>query len=381
MNSRERFLRTLEFGAVDFGFNHELGLWGQTFDRWWAEGMPRDMHVGDLIRGCAYFGLERIEYLGLNVMGMLPPFEEEVLEEDERYIVKRHADGSVTRALKEGTAHGTRMSMDQHLSHPVTDRTSWEDARRRYNPLAPARFPAWWADVQRCLAGRDYPLALTHNGCFGLYSFLRRLMGTELACIIFYDDPVLAEEILDYVTDYLIELTGPALKQLQFDYFNFFEDFAGKGGPLVSPRLFRKFLMPRYRRVIDHLHAHGVRHIWLDSDGDTRVLIPLFIEMGVTVHWPLERAAGMDPVEVRGRYGHALGLAGGIDKRELTKDFAAIDAELERIAPLVEDGGFIPTLDHAVPPDIPYMNWLYYLKRKARLLGVDPGTIPALRST
>ena len=70
MNSRERFLRTLEFGTVDYGFDHELGLWGQTFDRWWAEGMPRDVHVGDLIRGCAYFGLERIEYLGLNVLGI-----------------------------------------------------------------------------------------------------------------------------------------------------------------------------------------------------------------------------------------------------------------------------------------------------------------------
>jgi uroporphyrinogen decarboxylase len=87
----------------------------------------------------------------------------------------------------------------------------------------------------------------------------------------------------------------------------------------------------------------------------------------------------MDPVEIRSRYGHALGLAGGIDKRELTKDFAAIDAELERIVPLIEDGGFIPTLDHAVPPDIPYANWLYYLERKARLLGIDPGTIPALQ--
>jgi uroporphyrinogen decarboxylase len=102
--------------------------------------------------------------------------------------------------------------------------------------------------------------------------------------------------------------------------------------------------------------------------------------MGVTVHWPLERAAGMDPVEVRRRYGHALGLAGGIDKRELTKDFAAIDAELERIAPLIEDGGYIPTLDHAVPPDIPYANWLYYLERKAKLLGIDPGAVPALQT-
>ncbi len=50
---------------------------------------------------------------------------------------------------------------------------------------------------------------------------------------------MLAEDILEYLTDYLIELTRPALDRLQFDYFNFFEDFAGKGGPLIGPKLFR----------------------------------------------------------------------------------------------------------------------------------------------
>ena len=49
---------------------------------------------------------------------------------------------------------------------------------------------------------------------------------------------------------------------------------------------------------------------------------------------------------------------------------AAIDYELEtKIAPLLEQGGFIPILDHAVSPDISYDNWLYYLERKHALLG------------
>jgi uroporphyrinogen decarboxylase len=204
-------------------------------------------------------------------------------------------------------------------------------------------------------------------------------MGTEAACLAFYDDPVLVEDMLDYLTDYLIELIHPALDRLEFDYFNYFEDFAGKGGPLIGPRQFRKSLMPRYKRINDFLHSHGVKHLWLDSDGNTEVLIPLLIDVGITFHWPLERAAGMDPLKIRAQYGHALGLGGGIDKRELIGDRKAIEAELYRHVPqLLEDGGYIPTLDHAVPPDIPYENWLYYLELKCKLLGVDPGTTPAL---
>ena len=46
MDGRERFHRTLDFQTVDKQFNHETGLWGQTIDRWQAEGfLPSDIHV------------------------------------------------------------------------------------------------------------------------------------------------------------------------------------------------------------------------------------------------------------------------------------------------------------------------------------------------
>jgi uroporphyrinogen-III decarboxylase len=199
---------------------------------------------------------------------------------------------------------------------------------------------------------------------------MRKLMGTEAACTVFYDDPALAEEMLDYLTDYLIELTHRALHDVEIDYFNYFEDFAYNAGPLVGPNIFRKYLMPRYRRINDHLRAHGVRQIWLDSDGNTEVLIPLFIEIGITVHWPLERAANMDPLKLQRQYGRDLAFAGGIDKRALAAGRAAIDAEMYHHVPqMLEHGGYLPTLDHAFPPDISYDNFLYYLELKRKLLG------------
>jgi uroporphyrinogen decarboxylase len=370
MNGRERFNNALEYRPVDRGFNYELGMWGQVRDRWHDEGLPYGVNIGSLIGGSEFFGLDRIGYLPLKIIQMMPEFDQEVLEEDERYLVKRYADGHVSRALKEGEAHGTRLSMDQMLAFAVRDREDFEALKHRYDAASPARLPEWWDDVVRCQKGRDYPLALTHNGCFGLYSFLRRLMGTENACTVFYDDPALANGMLDYLTDYLIEVLRKALEGLEVDYFNYFEDFAYKTGPLIGPNIFRKFLAARYRRINEFLRSYGVRHIWLDSDGNTEVLIPLLLDVGITFHWPFERAANMDPLRIRATYGHDLGIGGGIDKRELTKGRNEIDAELNRILPpLLEDGGFIPTIDHAVPPDISYDNFQYYLEVKRRLLG------------
>jgi uroporphyrinogen decarboxylase len=36
--------------------------------------------------------------------------------------------------------------------------------------------------------------------------------------------------------------------------------------------------------------------------------------------------------------------------------------------PLIEEGGFIPTVDHTVPPDISLDNFRYYMKQKQKLL-------------
>ena len=57
--------------------------------------------------------------------------------------------------------------------------------------------------------------------------------------------------------------------------------------------------------------------------------------------------------------------------RCLAQDRRAIDEELEAKLPLVEQGGFIPHLDHAIPDDVPYENFAYYWERKKELLGIS----------
>ncbi|NLF02630.1 MAG: hypothetical protein GX601_16815, partial [Anaerolineales bacterium] len=100
-----------------------------------------------------------------------------------------------------------------------------------------------------------------------------------------------------------------------------------------------------------------------------RVLIPMLLESGINGILPLECAAGQDPLALRQEYGHDLLLWGGIDKRALTQDRRAIEQELlAKIPPLMEDGGFIPTVDHAVPPDVSYENFVYYMELKLAIL-------------
>ena len=82
-----------------------------------------------------------------------------------------------------------------------------------------------------------------------------------------------------------------------------------------------------------------------------------------------EIAAGSDPVMLRRNF-PGVALMGGLDKRALAWGKDAIDAELERKIPVSLEGGYIATIDHSLPPDIPYENFCYFWERKKEMLGI-----------
>ncbi len=365
MTPRERFLRCMRFQSVDRAPYWELGAWGQTIERWLREGMPEDAVGEDVWRGSDLWMTDRRDFVNVNVMAW-PAFEQKVIEEDERTIIHVDTAGVTHRAMKEGTVRGTRPSMDQYLRFPVETREDFLAIRERFRPVPEERYPQDFDEQVAKWRRRDYPLCLLTNATYGLYSMLRRWMGTERLSLAWYDEPKLIHEMLDHLVEFFITLTAPALAAVDVDYFNFFEDLAYKTGPLLSPATFREFLVPRYRQIIEFLRAHGVDVITYDSDGNIEVLIPDLIEMGVTMIWPCECAATMDIRALRAEYGTDLALSGGIDKRELTKGRAAIEREVvAKTAPTLAQGGYIPTIDHAVPPGISYEDFLYYLAVKA----------------
>jgi uroporphyrinogen decarboxylase len=94
-----------------------------------------------------------------------------------------------------------------------------------------------------------------------------------------------------------------------------------------------------------------------------------WLEEGVNVMFPLEVAAGCDPYAWRAEFGKDLRMRGAIAKAPLVAGGSAIDAELERVRPLLDQGGYVPHLDHLVPPDISYDNYRRYLDRKRKLIG------------
>jgi uroporphyrinogen decarboxylase len=145
---------------------------------------------------------------------------------------------------------------------------------------------------------------------------------------------------------------------------------AYNAGPLLSPKHFEQYLVPHYRRIADLLHRHGVDVIWVDCDGKIDKLVPLWLKAGINCMFPVEVGTWeADPIKFRQEYGQDLLLMGGVDKIILAGPKQEIEREVHRLAPLVEEGGFIGFCDHRVPPTVPLENYMFFLGKIREVWG------------
>ena len=138
---------------------------------------------------------------------------------------------------------------------------------------------------------------------------------------------------------------------------------------MISPAMVRRFLMPSYERWVPEIKKSGCRIIDMDSDGYIGELIPIWIDSDINVCDPIEVAAHNDIVAFRQQFGKKMAYIGSVDKRAIAKGGDVLTAELTRLAPVIADGGFIPSCDHGVPPDISWPNFVEYGRQLARLTG------------
>jgi len=356
MTDLERLVALVEGKPVDRGVFGSEGYFTETLERWKREGMPDDHDFG--------FDFQQSAWLGYNA-GYCPGWEEEVVEDEGETELIRDGDGVVKRRWK-----GDRSGMPQFVSFPVHDRASWEAVKPRLDPDNPDRFAGGWEERAGQLKTTD--LIITFSGIYlgGSFSYLRHMCGDNIY-YLFYDEPELVREMLDYQAFRMCRMMDKVHEAgVRMDEFFIWEDMGYKTGPLIGADMFREWMLDLYKQMIDKAKACGARIINVDSDGDVSELIPLWIEAGVNLCHPFEVAAGMDVVATKREYGDRLVVRGGVDKRELARDRAAIDREMARLQEAYDMGGYIPTVDHAVPPDVSWANYQYYLEKKRKMVGL-----------
>jgi uroporphyrinogen decarboxylase len=205
--------------------------------------------------------------------------------------------------------------------------------------------------------------------------FLRSLMGPEDLLYMFYDDPGLIHDCLQTWCELTDQIVAHTQQHISLDELFIGEDICYNNGPLISPEMIEEFLMPYYRIVVGNARKRQIDpqrklHVQVDTDGKAMPVIDLYAKhIGMDCMSPFEVASGCDVVQIGKDYPDLI-MIHGIDKRILAKSKEAIDAELQRIIPVMKArGGYIPACDHGVPAEVSLENYLHYRKRMVELGG------------
>jgi uroporphyrinogen decarboxylase len=372
--------RSGDVALIDF-LNRPLA---ETPEEWIKQGAPRDFT--NVKRLYEFFQFEHHHALHEIVCGVhradlkgggdiwrpanfyptppiVPVFSIRIIREDERHRVETTYGGATVEVSKQYP-----WRMPKYLDRPVKDWRTWKEYKKRLDPDTPGRWPSDWASFVKKTNNEDTPVCLLLGGYFGI---LREFMGLENLLYTFYDDP--GEDMMEQMLYLQMGVAQRALKEIKVDWVRFWEDMAYKSGPMISPAMFKRFMIPRYKKICDYLRSQGIDIIHVDSDGNIEELIPIWLdECGLNFHWPLEVASNMDAVELRKKYGKELILGGNIDKRVFTQGENAIREEvMVKIPFLLETGGYFPSIDHIIPPDLSFGNFRYFINLLREIGGMD----------
>lgn len=132
---------------------------------------------------------------------------------------------------------------------------------------------------------------------------------TWLEALILRSD--LVEIYLDWRLQYSLALIKEASRH-GIDFINGGGDLADKNGPIYSPKIFRKLMLPRFKRLIEYCHELSLWYIFRTDGNVWPIADMLFEETGTDGYGGMDIMAGMDLSELKLRFPNLV-LLGNLD--------------------------------------------------------------------
>ncbi len=334
MTSKERFQCMYDHREAD-RIPIIDSVWGATIERWHREGMPKDINYVD------YFDLDHIATISVDNS---PQYEVKILDETEEYKTHTTKWGATLRDWKHAA------SAPEFINFTIVDRESWEKAKARMVPsknrinwkYLQDNYAQWRKKGRWIQAGLWFGFDVTHSW----------IVGTERLLFALIEDPEWCQEIFSHELETQLALLDMVWEAgYEFDSISWPDDMGYKGTQFFSINMYRELVKPFHKRAIEWAHTKGVK-AHLHSCGDVNPFIPELIGIGLDALNPLEVKAGMDPIQIKKKYGENIVLHGGINA-VLWDQTDKIKSEMERVLPTMKQhGGYIFSSDHSVPSSV-----------------------------
>ena len=156
----------------------------------------------------------------------------------------------------------------------------------------------------------------------GLFERLHEMIPFDEALIAFYEEPKAVQEFFTAIADHKIRLLKKIFAYYEpIDYIIYGDDWGTQRAGFFSNEMFREFIMPQTKRIIDFVHSQG-KFVELHSCGLSGQYIKEMVEMGLDAWSP-------QPINdfeyLTENFGHQIALTvpiDGLDKEGITEEEA-----------------------------------------------------------
>ena len=196
----------------------------------------------------------------------------------------------------------------------------------------------------------------------GIFESAWALYGLERFLTDLIERPEAPCAIMDCYTDIMIANTHRMMAAAEglVDWVYTYDDVAMQNGLLMSPAMWRKYILPRHLRLNAAIKQYPLKILYHSCGAIFPLIAPLIDDMGIDALNPLQpRARWMDMAKIKNQYGARIAFHGGIDLQQ-TLPYGTpqeVTAEVrDRCNILGKGGGYICTSAHYIQADVPVEN-------------------------
>ncbi len=196
----------------------------------------------------------------------------------------------------------------------------------------------------------------------GIFESAWALYGLERFLTDLIERPDVPCAIMDCYTDIMIANTQRMMAAAGdlVDWVYTYDDVAMQNGLLMSPAMWRKYILPRHQRLNATIKQYPLKILYHSCGAIYPLIKPLIEEMGIDALNPLQpRARWMDMSKIKQEYGSRIAFHGGIDLQHTLpygSQQEVWDEVHDRCRVLGQGGGYICTSAHYIQADVPVEN-------------------------
>jgi len=362
MNSRERLLETLDHKEPD---RIPVDLGGSI-----VTSITKNAYIA-LKR---YLGMEAEEIKIYDYVQQLPYIDESLLKRldiDVRMAATLYAVSEEDNYYYFYDRWGSKLRMPKKNGHyfdwvdfPIKE-TSIENLNNYKWPEPDTRdyILRLKERVKDLYKNTDYALVGTAIFGGGVFEQPARIMRMEDFLSSLISNVKFADKVMEKIKDLYIENCSRYLEEIgnYIQVFVYWNDIATQSSFLISPEMFRKFVKPKDKEIIDAIKSKTKAKIFYHSCGAVKELIPDLIDIGVDILNPVQVSAkGMDTKILKKEFGKYITFwGGGCDTQHVLPYGSTKEVKEEvkkRINDLAPGGGFVFNAVHNIQDDVPPQN-------------------------